>query len=47
MVDAGQAAAINAELARYHRRVQQRLVDEHRDRLYACVSRRAGAGNCR
>lgn len=34
VLEGDRAAAVDAELARYHRRVQQRLLDEHRDRLY-------------
>ena len=34
VLDGERAAAVDAELARHHRRIQARLVDEHRDRLY-------------
>ena len=34
VLDGERAAAVDAELARHHRRIQARLVDDHRDRLY-------------
>ncbi len=34
VLDGERAAAVDAELARHHRRIQAWLVDDHRDRLY-------------